>query len=177
MVVFWSNAWPSKVPINLWPLPSGPLHYQSGWPAGFVPAERCPSCLSTARVILFILGTADPVMPYVGGRQPGGARVLSVEDAVKMWVYVNGCKEVPEVREIHELNNGPLVSVSTYGSCKKHGQVKLYRIEGGGHVWPGEPEDISRSGAAKIGRGIDASEEIWKFFESISKVEEGKYTS
>jgi len=127
--------------------------------------------------ILFINGTADPVTPYLGGRQPGGARVLSVEDAVEMWVHFNGCKEPPEVREIHELNNGPLVSVSTYGSCKKHGQVKLYRIEGGGHVWPGEPEDISRSGAAKIGRGIDASEEIWKFFESISKVEEGKYTS
>ena len=118
--------------------------------------------------ILFINGTADPVTPYLGGQQPGGARVLSVQDAVKMWAHFNRCKEAPEVRETHELNNGPLVSVSTYGSCKKNGQVKLYRIEGGGHVWPGEPEDISRSGAAKIGRGIDASEEIWKFFKRIS---------
>jgi polyhydroxybutyrate depolymerase len=124
--------------------------------------------------ILFINGTADPVTPYLGGRQPGGARVLSVEDTVKMWVRFNGCKEAPEVLEIHESNNEPLVSVSTYGSCKKHSHVKLYTIKGGGHVWPGEPEDISRSGAAKTGQGVDASEEIWKFFESISKVEKEK---
>ena len=118
--------------------------------------------------ILFINGTADTVTPYLGGRQPGGARVLSVEDAVKMWAHFNGCKEAPAVRGIHDLKNGPLVSVFTYGSCQDHSQVKLYKIDGGGHVWPGEPEDISRAGAAKIGRGIDASKEIWKFFKGIS---------
>jgi polyhydroxybutyrate depolymerase len=118
--------------------------------------------------ILFINGTADTVTPYLGGRQPGGARVLSVEDALKMWAHFNGCKEAPAVRETHELNNGPLVSVSTYGSCKKHSQVKLYTIQGGGHVWPGESEDISGSGHAKMGKGIDASEEIWKFFKRIT---------
>ena len=134
----------------------------SDWLAsGFTPSRPTP--------ILFINGTADPVTPYLGGRQPGGARVLSVEDTVKIWVHFNGCKEVPEVREIHELNNGPLVSVSTYGSCKKHSQVKLYRIEDGGHVWPGEPEDISKSGVSKLSSGIDASEGIWKFFEDVSK--------
>ncbi len=40
--------------------------------------------------ILFIHGTADPVTPYEGGMQPGGARVLSVEDTVKIWVCFNG---------------------------------------------------------------------------------------
>ena len=133
----------------------------SEWLASrFTPGETMP--------ILFINGTADPVTPYLGGQQPGGARILSVEDALRMWAHFNGCKEAPAVREIHELKNGPLVKVSTYGSCKKHSQVKLYAIQGGGHVWPGEPEDISRSGAAKIGRGIDASEEIWKFFRNIT---------
>ena len=121
--------------------------------------------------ILFIHGTADPVTPYAGGMQPGGARVLSVEDAVQIWAHFNGCKEAPEVQEIHGLNGATLVSVYTYGSCKNHRQVKLYRIEGGGHVWPGEPESLSKSGVGKLSAGIDASEEIWKFFEHISKVE------
>ena len=61
------------------------------------------------------------------------------------------------------MNNGPLVSVFTYSSCKNHGQVKLYRIYGGGHVWPGESEELSRSEVGKLSRKIDASEEIWKF--------------
>ena len=126
--------------------------------------------------ILFIHGTADPVTPYEGGRQPGGARVLSVEDTVKIWAHFNGCNKSPEVQEIHGLNGETVVSVLTYGSCKNHSQVKLYRIEGGGHVWPGEPEGLSKSGVGKLSAGIDASEEIWEFFEHISKVEKGKGT-
>ena len=120
--------------------------------------------------ILFIHGTADPVTPHEGGKQTGGARVLSFEDTVQIWVCFNGCKEAPEVQEIPGLNNGTLVSVFTYGSGKNHSQVKLYRIEGGGHVWPDEPEGLSKSGVGKLSAGIDASEEIWKFFEHISNV-------
>lgn len=131
----------------------------SEWLASrFTPSRSMP--------ILFINGTADPVTPYIGGRQLGGARVLSVEDTVKIWVHFNGCKEVPEVQEIHGLENSPLVSVLTYSLCQNQSQVKLYRIEGGGHVWPGESEDLSSSGVGKFGRELNASEEIWKFFES-----------
>ena len=124
--------------------------------------------------ILFIHGAADPVTPHEGGKQTGGARVLSVEDTVKIWVRFNGCKEVPEVREISGLNNGTLVSVFTYVSCQNHSQVKLYRIEGGGHVWPGESEGLPKSEVGKLSSEIDASEEIWKFFEGISKAERRK---
>ena len=114
---------------------------------------------------------AVPVTPYEGSRQPGVARILSVEDTVKIWVHFNGCKEAPEVQEIHGLDHSSLVSVFTYGSCQDHSQVKLYRIAGGGHVWPGEPEGLSKSGAGKLSCAINAGEEIWKFFEHISIVE------
>jgi len=124
--------------------------------------------------VSFINGTADPVTPYIGGRQSGGTRVLSVEDTVKILVRFNGCKEAPEVQEIHGLNNGTLVSVSTYVSCQNHSQVKLYKIEDGGHVWPGEPEGFSSSGVGKLSRKVDASEEIWEFFKRISKAEKEK---
>jgi polyhydroxybutyrate depolymerase len=119
--------------------------------------------------ILFINGTADPVTPYVGGRQPGGARVLPVEDTVKIWVGFNGCKEPPEGQEIDGLDHSSVVSVFAYGSCQEHSQVKLYKIEGGGHVWPGESEDLSKSGVGKLSSGIDASEEIWEFFSSVAR--------
>ena len=73
------------------------------------------------------------------------------------------------MQEIHGINGATLVSVFTYVSCQNHRQVKLYRIEGGGHVWPGEPEALSSSGAGKLSAGIDASEEILKFFRSIAQ--------
>ena len=132
----------------------------SEWLASrFTPSRPIP--------VSFINGTVDPVTPYEGGMQPGGARVLSVEDTVKIWAHFNGCKEAPEVQEIHGLNNGTLVSVFTYGLCQNQSQVKLYRIEGGGHVWPGEPESLSKSGVGKLSSEIDASEEIWKFFKGV----------
>jgi polyhydroxybutyrate depolymerase len=118
--------------------------------------------------ILFIHGTADPVTPYEGGKQTGGARVLSVVDTVKTWAHFNGCKKSPKLQEIHGLDSGPLVSVLTYRSCQNHAQVKLFRIDGGGHTWPGESESLSKSGVGKLSAGIDASEEIWKFFRSIA---------
>ena len=117
--------------------------------------------------ILFIHGTADPVTPYVGDRPPGGARVLSVEDTVKKWAHFNGCNKSPEVQEIHGINGSTLVSVFTYLSCQNHSQVKLYRLEGGGHVWPGEPEGLSSSGVGKLSSEIDASEEVWEFFKGV----------
>ena len=117
--------------------------------------------------ISFINGTADPVTPYVGGMQSGGARGLSVEDTVKIWANFNGCNKSPEVQESHGTNGATLVSVFTYSSCKNHSLVKLFRIEGGGHVWPGEPEGLSKSGVGKLSAGIDASEEVWEVFRSI----------
>ena len=123
---------------------------------------------SKPMAILFIQGTADPVTPYEGGRQPAGTKVLSVEDTVRVWTHFNGCKESPEIQEIYGSDSSHLVSVFTYRSCQNHTQVKLYRIEGGGHVWPSEPEDLSKSGVGKLSAGIDASEEIWKFFRSIA---------
>ena len=132
----------------------------SEWLASrFTPSRPMP--------VSFINGTDDPVTPYEGGRQPGGARVLSVEDTVKIWAHFNGCNKSPEVQEIHGINGATLVSVFTYVSCQNHSQVKLYKIKGGGHVWPGEAEGLSSSGVGKLSAGIDASEKIWKFFKGV----------
>jgi polyhydroxybutyrate depolymerase len=118
--------------------------------------------------ILFIHGTADPVTPYAGDQQLGGAKVLSVAETVKIWTHFNSCNECPQIEEINGLDDTHAVSVFTYKHCRNHAQVRQYRIEGGGHVWPGEPEDLSRSGGGTLNAGIDASEEIWNFFKSIA---------
>ena len=36
-------------------------------------------------------------------------------------------------------------------------------------MWPGELEGLSKSEVRKLSAGIDASEEIWKFFSSIAR--------
>lgn len=49
------------------------------------------------------------------------------------------------------------------------GPFRWMQRSAGGHVWPGESEDLSSSGVAKVSAGIDASEEILKFFRSIAQ--------
>jgi polyhydroxybutyrate depolymerase len=49
--------------------------------------------------------------------------------------------------------------------CAPQAEVELYRIEGGGHAWPGSA--FSASIASVIGpttSSIDANELIWSFF-------------
>jgi polyhydroxybutyrate depolymerase len=52
-------------------------------------------------------------------------------------------------------------------SDQNRSRVKLYRINGGGHAWPGEPEDFSGSTVGKLSAGIAASEVIWRFFKDV----------
>ena len=47
-------------------------------------------------------------------------------------------------------------------------QVKLYKIDGGGHVWPGEPEGQTKFGEARRGQELNASEVMWEYFERIT---------
>jgi len=49
--------------------------------------------------------------------------------------------------------------------CPSNGDVELYRIEGGGHAWPGS--QFSAALASRIGPTtftIDATELTWSFF-------------
>ena len=116
--------------------------------------------------VLFIHGTADSVIPYGGGMLSGGKTALSVENAVKFWVRLNGCSTLPILEKIDQLDDGAIVSVLTYGSSQSHIQVKLYKIEGGGHVWPSNFARLPFDDGKGV-RQVSASEEMWKFFESV----------
>lgn len=117
--------------------------------------------------VCFIHGTADAVTPYHGCELPGGGKTLPVEAAAEIWARSIGGNESPELQEIRGLENRPVASEFTYVSDQNRSRVKLYRINGGGHAWPGEPEDFSGSTVGKLSAGIAASEVIWRFFKDV----------
>ena len=96
----------------------------------------------------------------------GGRTVLPVEDTVNIWARLNGCTKLPVVEKIDQLDDGAIFSVLTYGSSQNHIQVKLYKIEGGGHVWPSSFARLPLDDGKGV-RQVSASEEVWKFFESV----------
>jgi polyhydroxybutyrate depolymerase len=104
-------------------------------------------------------GTADPIVPYGGGRSRSPDLPLpAVEDWAATWAERNGCGDAPL-----ELPSSGEVSAIRYTDCNKGADVVLYTVQGGGHTWPGGaplPEWL----AGHTTSDIDATEEMWEFF-------------
>jgi polyhydroxybutyrate depolymerase len=118
--------------------------------------------------VLAINGTEDPFVPWQGGgvgllNKRGS--VLSVPASIQFWVNRNGC--APEPEETRLPQKDPKHGISTvrevYAGGRDQTEVIAYRVEGGGHTWPGGSERTARFG--KQSRDIDASETIWEFFQ------------
>jgi polyhydroxybutyrate depolymerase len=126
-------------------------------------------------------GTADPFVAYDGGLGPAAARLpapdgsgrtlgdLGVEPGggepsvpalAAAWAEGNGCEGSPDREAVADD-----VTRVTF-PCPPEGDVVLYRVDGGGHTWPGS--EFSRGIGSVTGPttfSIDANEEMWAFFE------------
>jgi polyhydroxybutyrate depolymerase len=115
-------------------------------------------------------GTADPIVPYEGG--PMQSQLLrwgagftnapevfvGAEDWVAAWAQGNGCDPTSEA-----IPPSGDVSGARYGGCADDATVVLYTIEDGGHTWPG---GWPIPGVGKTSQDIDATDELWKFFQT-----------
>jgi polyhydroxybutyrate depolymerase len=109
--------------------------------------------------VLQIHGTSDGVVSYNGGT--GG---VSVDDVIAKWVAADVCPTVPVVTALPNTNlfDNSTVESNSYYPCTSNYEVKLLKVIGGGHQWPGTNAILG--GLGTINRDIHASGEIWKFF-------------
>jgi polyhydroxybutyrate depolymerase len=147
--------------------------------AGVNATKVCATGTPRASVIAFH-GTADPIVPYRGGRFFAGAdpsdavdptstttprsqlgnalRAQPVDDAVANWAAFDGCGTPATTTAVA----GDVDRV-TYPSCPADGTVELYRVVGGGHTWPGSfPVNPARLGP--VTSSIDATSLMLAFF-------------
>lgn len=122
-----------------------------------LPWTWCPD--STPIPMIAFHGTADPIVPYDGGKvwmapEPfPGVRTWAAN-----WARRNRCGPNPVdsavAADVRRLE---------YRSCAGNAAVVLYTIQGGGHQWPGGhplPEWL----VGHASRDIDATSEMWAFF-------------
>jgi polyhydroxybutyrate depolymerase len=109
--------------------------------------------------VLQIHGTADPIVPWEGGLTKGGGFVESVAATIAGWVARDACAGQPEV-----VDMGGGVIRESYRPGPKAAMVILYRVEGGGHTWPGGPQYLPKKVVGETNRSWEASEAIWEFF-------------
>lgn len=104
-------------------------------------------------------GTADPLVPYDGGRKWASPRPFpSVLTWTADWARRNRCGSNPV-----ESAAAADVTRREYTDCADDAAVVLYTLRGGGHSWPGgKPMPAWIVGPTS--RSIDATSQMWAFF-------------
>lgn len=124
--------------------------------------------------MLLMNGTADPLVPYEGGRGSSYFAVdgfWSTEDTLAFWRKLNGCEiDDAEVTDLPDRARADQSTVTRIASrCPRGHDVVLYRVNGGGHRMPGFTPDarFPKIAARLLGPqngDIDGAETIWTFF-------------
>lgn len=124
--------------------------------------------------LLHIHGTNDSVVPYNGGVGAFDLVFPPVANVVESYVASNGGDLAAAITDLPNINtaDGSSVRLFFYGggnyfdlSGNPHeAEVLLYRIQNGGHNWPGNSTGWTESWAPPVNYDISASNEIWTFF-------------
>jgi polyhydroxybutyrate depolymerase len=109
--------------------------------------------------VLIIHGTADENLPYNGGV---GRKALDKHDvrpvsfAVDSWKKFDRCPDAA----LTSAHDG--VTHSAWSPCADGTAVELYKIESGGHAWPGGQRMARILDAPS--NALDATQTAWAFF-------------
>jgi polyhydroxybutyrate depolymerase len=136
--------------------------------------------------MILVMGTRDPTSPYTGGRLtrrgvsgkilkrravrhgelPGEDIVAGAEDVVADWaagngislggITVTGAIARPSVEELPMAPGDLPVTRTTWTRPGCH-PATLYRIDGGGHGWPGGPQFMPARVIGPVAKHLDAT--------------------
>lgn len=120
-------------------------------------SETCASARPMPMIAFH--GTGDPVTRYEGGKVFIAPDPFpSITGWLSKWARRNQCSPSPTERQA-----GGAVTRIEYENCAE--PVVFYRIEGGGHTWPGGVP-LPAWFAGPTSNSVNASELMWQFFEA-----------
>jgi polyhydroxybutyrate depolymerase len=126
--------------------------------------SRCDG--APPRSIIYFHGAADRVVPYAGARTIIGV-LPGVDRALDDWATHDRCDRSAKTSAV-----SPHVTSERWTGCQSGSEVIAYRVDGGGHRWPGGV-DVAASGRTDteaatlqgvMTQEIDATSLMWAFF-------------
>jgi polyhydroxybutyrate depolymerase len=135
--------------------------------AANMPSDLQAACNPTQPLpVAMFSGDADPLMPYAGGTVSGvfGGSVMSATATAAFWanknsVTLSSTTTLPNT----DVSDGTTTDQLSYTNAG-HGEVAFYRINGGGHTWPGGTQYTLAALIGKVAKDFSANEAIWAFF-------------
>jgi polyhydroxybutyrate depolymerase len=101
--------------------------------------ETAPCTPEVPVPLLDIHGTDDPFVKFNGGGLLGFHAVPWTRAS---WAAINHCDPVPITEELRpEVDDGTRVTVARYTGCAADATIETVTIFGGGHQWPGTPNE------------------------------------
>ena len=131
--------------------------------------DRCDNIAGSS--LLVMNGTEDPFMPYDGGTIKAGRKksgeVLSTDATIAHWLEQNGCPSHAKKTILPDIapKDGTSVIKYEYGGCPTDVRVLLYKVEGGGHTWPGGRQYLKEERVGKTSQDFMGADVIWDFFQ------------
>jgi polyhydroxybutyrate depolymerase len=126
------------------------------WPVPPQPAHPIPT--------LYIVGTADPLIPLYGGevRNPWTHRLMQrrpVSDTLERWAQAIGCEVIPI-----EVSRASGLREDTYPGPVP---FRVVTVDGLGHHWPGGKGQLNQKIAGPPCNTINGTERVWDFFKQF----------
>ncbi|NBC27867.1 MAG: prolyl oligopeptidase family serine peptidase [Bacteroidetes bacterium] len=118
--------------------------------------------------MLLMLGDADPFVPYNGGTVANNpSPIAGIETLANFWKENNNCSTTKPETQLPDVNSrdNSTVSLFQFSDCACDADVSLYRINGGGHTWPGVENVSYEMIAGETNKDINASTVLWEFFD------------
>lgn len=121
--------------------------------------------------VAVFMGTKDPLVPYRGGLLTKGkvdkGTVLTTDQTVALFRARNGCVDgTATPRTYDDPATGTSVERTDWNDCSG-APVRLYKINGGGHTWPGGKQYLPKRWIGKVSNAINGADEVWDFFSSF----------
>lgn len=136
--------------------------------AGTLGTAAAEACAPDEPVsVLVIAGTADPLVPFGGGSVTvpfGGDRgtVVGAEAYVSDWLRRDGLADAT----LATLDLPPDTTVTSWSGPDGVAVVDFYRIDGGGHTWPGGRQYLPKAVIGPTSETFSASRVVLDFFEA-----------
>jgi len=130
--------------------------------------------------VLHVHSVDDPRALYLGGVGPPfpftRTRVdhNAVEGELARWAALDGCAAEPRsIEQRSGPENGPdaghTATLLDFAPCASGASVRLWKLTGAGHGWPGAPPVLPERFMGPETRVIQAAEEVWRFVRGFSR--------
>lgn len=127
-------------------------------------AVPSPCEISEAIPVMHIHGTADPRVPFAGGKGEGGRfDAQSAREMVDSWIQRDQCSE--DFTTSYQKGDATCVS---YGGCSEDAKVVFCTIVGMGHTWPSGKQYLPEETIGAVSFDI-SFDQMWEFLSSHSK--------